>query len=550
MSTAVLSPEAGRAAAGELTRRPGVALLLARRTLRDARVRTIAFLYLFGIVAYVQPVGFRSAFPSLESRLAFARSFGHNKAVVLFYGKAYDLLTVGGYSAWRVGGTLAIFAAVFGVLASVRALRTEEDSGRAELVLSSAVDRRRYLTASLAAVGATALALGSAETAGLLAGGLPAGNSLLLALSTVSVLWVFVAAGAVISQLASTHRLALQLGGACVGLALLVRVIADTANGVGWLRWFTPLGWAEEQRPFTGEHPVVLLLPLAVGAILLVLAARLSRRRDVGCGILTPRERSTPRLALLSSPTAQALRGELVGLATWVGGAAVFAIIIGVLAKSTASAGLSPQLRRELAKFGTGSITTPAGYIGLSFLLFELAVPLFAVAQVSALRREESDQALETLLALPVGRYRWLGGRLALAAGGAAAVALTAALFGWIGVTASGASLSLPEMLEAGVNCFAMAALFLGLAVLLFGIAPRAAAAGAYVLVTVTFLWQLFGALLSLPHWALDLTPYAHLGLAPAQPFRPVPALILVLIGVVSASAGVVAFRQRDLAQA
>jgi len=233
MSTAVFSPEADLGAAGELTRRPGVALVLARRTLRDARVRTIAFFYLFGIVAYVQPVGFRSAFPSLESRIAFARSFGHNKAVVLFYGKAYDLLTVGGYSAWRVGGTLAIFAAVFGVLASVRALRTEEDSGRAELVLSSVVDRRRYLTVSLAAVGATALALGGAETAGLLAGGLPAGKSLLLALSTVSVLWVFVAVGAVISQLASTHRLALQLGGACVGLALLVRVIADTANGVG-----------------------------------------------------------------------------------------------------------------------------------------------------------------------------------------------------------------------------------------------------------------------------------------------------------------------------
>jgi ABC-2 type transport system permease protein len=525
-------------------------VVLARRALRDARVRAIAFFCLFGLVAYVQPVGFRSAFPSLESRIAFARSFGHNKAVVLFYGKAYDLLTVGGYSAWRVGGTLAIFAAVFGMLASVRALRTEEDSGRAELVLSSIVERRRYLTASLAAVGATALALGCAETVGLLAGGLPAGNSLLLVLSTVSVLWVFIAVGAVISQVASTHRLALQLGGACVGLALLVRVIADTASGVGWLRWFTPLGWAEEQRPFTGEHPLVLLLPLAVGAVLLVLATRLAQRRDIGSGILASRERSAPRLLLLSSPTAQALRSELAGLATWVAGVAVFAMIIGVLAKSTASAGLSAQLQREFAKLGTGSITTPAGYIGLSFLLFELAVPLFAVAQVSALRREESGQALETLLALPVGRYRWLSGRLALAAGGAAAVALSAAVFGWIGVTASGASLSLPEMLEAGANCFAMAALFLGLAVLLFAIAPRAAAAGAYVLVTVSFLWQLFGSLLSLPRWALNLTPYAHLGLAPAQPFRPLPSLILVLIGLVSALAGVAAFRRRDLAEA
>ena len=46
-----------------------------------------------------------------------------NKAIRLFYGAPHDLLTVGGYTAWRVGGTLAIFAAAFGLLAAVRALR-------------------------------------------------------------------------------------------------------------------------------------------------------------------------------------------------------------------------------------------------------------------------------------------------------------------------------------------------------------------------------------------------------------------------------------------
>jgi putative exporter of polyketide antibiotics len=78
-----------------------------RRVLADARVRTIAFACLFAVVACIQPVTYRNAYPTLPSRLAFAHSFGASKAVVLFYGKAYDLLTVGGYSAWRVGGTLA-----------------------------------------------------------------------------------------------------------------------------------------------------------------------------------------------------------------------------------------------------------------------------------------------------------------------------------------------------------------------------------------------------------------------------------------------------------
>ncbi len=64
------------------------------------------------------------------SRLEFAAGFSDNLALRMFYGAPHDLLSVGGFTAWRVGGTLAIAAAVFGLLAAVRALRTEEDTGR------------------------------------------------------------------------------------------------------------------------------------------------------------------------------------------------------------------------------------------------------------------------------------------------------------------------------------------------------------------------------------------------------------------------------------
>src|SRR5208282_4496724 len=132
-----------------------------------------------------------------------ARSFADNKAIRLFYGAPHDLLTVGGYTAWRVGGTLAIFAAVFGLLAAVRALRTEEDTGRIELVLAQALGRRTAYVSALAAIAASILVLGFAEFAGLLLGGLPAGASAYLAVATASVLFVFVGVGAVVSQLAS-----------------------------------------------------------------------------------------------------------------------------------------------------------------------------------------------------------------------------------------------------------------------------------------------------------------------------------------------------------
>src|SRR6516164_11011917 len=96
---------------------------LIRRALLDGRIRTIAFAYGFGIYSYIQPAGFASTYPTLADRIEFAKSFAGNNAIRLFYGYPYDPVTIGGYSAWRVGGTLAIAAAAFGVLAAVRAFR-------------------------------------------------------------------------------------------------------------------------------------------------------------------------------------------------------------------------------------------------------------------------------------------------------------------------------------------------------------------------------------------------------------------------------------------
>ena len=411
---------------------------LARRAFRDSRVRTVSFACLFALIAYIQPAAYRHAYPTQASRLAFAHSFADNRAIRLFYGVPHNLLTVGGYTAWRVGGTLAIFAAVFGLLAAVRALRAEEDTGRMELVLAGAVGRGTAYRSALAAIAASVLALGLAEFAGLLAGSLPAGASAYLALSTVSVMAVFVGVGAVVSQLAPTRRMALELGGAAAGLFLLLRVIADTSNGAGWLRWATPLGWAEEMRPFTGAHPLVLLLPAAASLLLLISAARIAAGRDIGTGLLPARDTAEPRLYLLSSPTAQALRSERGSLIVWLSSVGAFAYIDGVIAKSTSSAGISKSVQREAAKLGSGSIVTPTGYLAFVFIFYVLAVSLFVCAQIGAARHEEAEERLETLLSLPVGRRGWLGGRLLLAACGAIAISLVAGLFSWAGAESGG----------------------------------------------------------------------------------------------------------------
>jgi ABC-2 type transport system permease protein len=157
------------------------------------------------------------------------------------------------------------------------------------------------------------------------------------------------------------------------------------------------------------------------------------------------------------------------------------------------------------------------------------------------------DQQLETLFALPIGRIGWLAGRLALAAGGAAAIGLFAGLCAWAGAASQNAGVSLPQMLGAGANCVPVALLFLGLGALAYAIVPRASSGIAYGLVMVAFLWQLFGSALSAPRWLIEVTPFQHVGLVPAQAFRAGDAAAMVAIGVAAALAALGTFRRRDL---
>jgi ABC-2 type transport system permease protein len=520
---------------------------LARRRFADSRVRNVSFAGLFALIAYANVVGYRSSYPTLKDRLGFAHAFGANASVRLFYGNPHELLSVGGYSAWRVGGFVSIFAAMWGVLAAVRAMRAEEDTGRQELVLAGLLSRRDAYLAALAAVAAGAVALWLALFIGLAGARLPAGESAFLALATIAVAPVFVGIGALASQLAPTRRLALELSSGALTIALVIRVIADTASGLDWLRWVTPLGWSEEMRAFSGSRPIVLLLPLAAAALLLAAAGGIAIRRDVGRGLLTARDSAEPRLRLLSSPTALAVREERGSFAGWLLGTGFFALIIGLVSTSVSSAGISNSLQRELRKLGAVSITKPSGYIGLTFLFFILTVSLFCCSQLAAARHEESEERLETLFALAVDRRRWLAGRLALALAGAVAISLASGLLAWAGARIQSADVSLTGMLEAGANCLPVALLFLGLAALVFAVQPRASAGLGYGLVAVSFVWQLFGGLLGAPRWLLDLSPFQHVGLVPAQAFKLEPAAIMLALAALASMAAVRLFQRRDL---
>jgi ABC-2 type transport system permease protein len=525
----------------------GAEVWVGRHAFRIERVRLTVISAIAALYAAANVIGYRDTYPTLAERVRFAQAFRSNLALRLFYGVPHDLASVAGYAEFRLIGLLAVLSAGWGVFAAVRALRGEEDAGRYELMQAGVIGRGALVTTVLAVLtlecGVLWLAIAAALlVTGTAVGDVTAGQSIMIAAAAALPGVVFAMVGGLASQVASSRRGAQALGGALVAAALLLRIAADLGRGLGWLRWLTPLGWAENLRPVTGLNPKVLLLFLLAGLAVGWAAVHLASRRDLGSGLLAARRRPRSSDRLLGSPTQAAVRAELLTLSVWVVAAGLFAAIIGGFAES-----ISEQARQSGLGRIAGEVTTVHGYLALSFVLFALVVSLFATSHIGALHDEESSGRLETLLALPVGRRSWIAGRIAVAAGSSIALGLLVGLLAWAGAATQDAAVAIGDGIAAGSNCIPVALCFLGIGSLIFAVWPRVGAGAALAVVGVGFLWNLVGGLVGAPGWLLAVSPFDHVAAVPLHEFDYPGGLGLLAVAAATALAAVEVFAHRDL---
>ena len=144
------------------------------------------------------------------------------------------------------------------------------------------------------------------------------------------------------------------------------------------------------------------------------MAYALSSWRDVGAGILRPRlgpARASPRLR---GPLALAWRLHRRTLLAWAAMFAVYGVMIGYLAKTSADLLASnPQLANLFAHFGGASAYTDALFtLSLTFLGWIAAA--YAITATLRLQSEEVERRVDHVLATAVSRLRWAASDLAL----------------------------------------------------------------------------------------------------------------------------------------
>ncbi|MGW7403326.1 ABC transporter permease [Streptomyces sp. NPDC054833] len=520
------------------TRQLGGTGTLLRFALRRDRVMVPVFVAVNALMILSMPGTLKSLYDTTAERADLARQMETNASFRALIGPVFDT-SIGALTAWRVGVYAAALAAVMSLLIVVRHTRDEEESGRQELVASGMVGRRASLTAALLAAAVANAVLALLVTAGLAGQGTSGAVSFGLGLAGVGMLFATMAA--IVAQLTESARLARGLTSAVLGAAFVLRAAGDSASddGSSVLTWLSPLGWLENQRSFADERWWVLLLFAAAIAAQGALAYGLAGRRDVGMSFLPTRPGPADgRMGTAGALAWRLQRGSVLG---WSIGFFLAGVVYGGLTDGAADLVRGNDQAREIFERMGGQSAFTNAFLAAMVGMLGLIASLYVVASVLRLHGEETSGRAEPVLACAVGRLRWAASHLTIAFGGSALIMLLAGLGFAVGYGKEIAPilgaclLQLPAVWVIG-----------GVAVLLYGIAPRAAAAAWGVAVAVLLIGWV-GPALNAPQIILDLSPFGHLPKLPGAEMQWTPVLTLAALAVALVGAGLAALRRRDL---
>jgi ABC-2 type transport system permease protein len=192
-----------------------------------------------------------------------------------------------------------------------------------------------------------------------------------------------------------------------------------------------------------------------------------------------------------------------------------------------------------------GSSGTDSFY-GFAILMIALIASGFTISSALRPLSEEDAGRVETLLATALHRRTWLLGHVAMTVLGSAIVLVAGGMglgLGFAMVTGDGSAMG--RYVGAMLSYLAPVLLLGAIARLLHGVVPRFAFL-AWVGLAFCVVVMFFGELLRFPEPVLDVSPFSHLALAPAEDVRWLPVVAVGLVALLLSAAGQVAFRRRD----
>lgn len=448
--------------------------------------------------------------------------------------------------------------ALMNIFLITRHTRQEEETNRSEVIGSTLVGRQAGLTAALMLAFIVNLV-----SAGLIflvfrSNNLPLDGSLAYSAALGLMGMLFAGVAAVTSQLFESARTANSVAGLIFGLSFAVRGLGDVLGqlqpgGLGvtpnFISWFSPVGWVVNINAFVNERWWVLGLYVLLTAILIAAAYVLLSMRDVGAALFAPkagRAHAKPQLLRRFGLIWRLNRTATIswGISIVATGGTIGAIAF-EFSKLIES---NEEMQKALEAFGSGTNVTDVLF-GFMFIIIAITISAYSVQMLTRLRTEESSGRLEMVLSTSKSRFSWLLNYLVYALVTSVIIlALTGFMAGLVFGIVSGDIANNIRTLASSILVYIPAiCILLGATLVLFGALPRIYASLAWAILAASLIIFQLGAILKLPQWLLNVSPFLHTPTAPIVDvtFKPMLYLSLVALGLMIT--GFILFRRRDI---
>jgi ABC-2 type transport system permease protein len=459
--------------------------------------------------------------------------------------------SIGGVVVWRATGQIVIIFGAIMMLSVIRYTRSEEESGRSELIRAYVTGPRSDLTAALLLTCSQSLLAGLLVALALLALAEPLAGSVLFGLTITMTGFIHAGVGAIVSQFTADASKTKAFAFAFLIAEVFFLIINNMQGQYSGWAWSTPMAWSRLTQPYYADNFLPLLLMLLAFVALISIAYALMSRRDFGAGILPEKGGRATASPSLRSPLALAWRlqrGSALGMLAAVlliGGA------VGGMAQSISeTAGIGDLLGGIGGINWMETIGTRYSFLAIFIYILTLALVLYGMTSIARLQREEFAYRAELVLAKPVSRSRWMVSSLIVsllcAAVFMAAMGLSSGLtFGLIDGDVFG---SLKDILLMSLSKIPVLWCFMGISALIYGFWPRATTVISIcvwvLFIAIELLWE--GQFINWTVMQLSPLAYAHYTI-PIQQLSVLPLIVLVLIAATLSTMGVTAFTKRSV---
>ena len=171
----------------------------------------------------------------------------------------------------------------------------------------------------------------------------------------------------------------------------------------------------------------------------------------------------------------------------------------------------------------------------------------FAIQSALRLRSEETSMRAESVLATPISRTRWAASHLTVAFAGSVILLGVAGLA--TGLTygfAGGDFRSVPRLLGAALVYAPPMWLMVGLTIAFVGLVPRWVGVS-WAILAVCVVVGFLGAVLHLPSWLQNLSPFERVPQLPAASLTLLPLFVISTLAAALTLAGLGGLRRRDI---